>query len=156
LGCHSKEQEILKFQDTLSAISKLQANIDGEKLQGMCIYIHEYASAVGLSDGNLKAGYSKGNNEDSIYPILGIHEVGYIDKPDQNASIYFDLTSKRYVFRDPDTKSTALQGISVIEDYGTTQTMENLYQSSWSRQPFQHEQTLSQHAIQIATENFLK
>lgn len=152
----NSEQDAQQVQGKLTELSKLQDTVDAEKLWGMCIYIHEFASGLGISNGNFSATSRKGNLEDSVYQIRGIHDIGYVDLPDQKKSVYFDLTSKPYFFTDGSANDAVMQGIVIIEELGKSGAVESLYQNNWRREPFQPDQPLSQHVIQTGKDKFLK
>ncbi len=123
----------------IRAVSDLQSSIDPKGLPGMCIYAHEHASVMGVGDGSLSSGSKP--QEESIYPILGIHHVGYKDNQSTGKTLIFDLTSKIYVFTPRNRTTTAVcQGIMMVEEKGETKILEAIYSTDWKRKPFDHSQ----------------
>lgn len=106
----------------------------------MCTFSHEYATITGISDGNMRAiGLSR---EASIYPIRGIHEIGYKNL-DIGQTLYFDLTSRAYVFSVNHKAGEAVShGVMFIEESGT-QALEKVYSTKWRRADFQPDQSAS-------------
>ena len=123
----------------------------------MCIYVHEFASALGISDGNLYASRRQGDPEKAVYPIRGIHDIGYVDIPEQQITVYFDLTAKAYVFTDGSIGSVedaVMQGIIIVEQIGKTDAVESLYQVGWKKKPFNPEQSTK--VLKEGKEEFMK
>jgi len=153
----SSDNEVQQNQVKIEEISELQSSINGESLWGQCIYVHEFASALGITNGNMFAGGRNGDPSKSIYPIRGIHKIGYSDMPEQNNTIYFDLTAKPYVFTCGQPVDNAImEGVIIVEQLGQTQSIESLYQTGWQRNPFQPEQTSQNHILQQGRTKFIK
>lgn len=152
----NSEDDARQVQTKLKELSRLQGSVDADKLWMQCIYIHEFASALGISNGNFSSTSRKGNIEDSIYQIRGIHDIGYVDIPDKKKSVYFDLTSKPYVFTEDSANDAVMEGVIIVEELGESGAVESLYQNNWHREPFRPDQPLSQHVLQKGQDTFLK
>ena len=118
-------------------IALLQTTLRPEYLNGNCIYVHDYAASQNISEGNIAAiDNSQGT---SVYRIRGIHEIGYLDRAETKSSIYFDLTSKAYIFSPTETKAdqrAVCDGLIVIDDQGSTSTIEKLYATHWKKKRY--------------------
>ncbi len=134
----SSQNEVEQVRIVIAQIGSLQKKIDPKKLSGECIYTHLYAEASGISDGNLSAGFSPRPDKNPIYQNGGIHEIGFKDVPEKNLTVYFDLTSKDYVFTPLGvTEDNAVaEGIIVIDGLEKTTALESLYQCKWDRSEF--------------------
>lgn len=152
----SSEQEIQQIKGKIQELSTLQASIDGETLWGMCIYVHDFASASGIADGSMCATTGQGDLEKSIYPIRGIHEIGYVNMPEKQMTVYFDLTAKPYVFTPGGrpVDEAVMQGVIVVEQKGQTSAIESLYQTEWRMDPFKPEQSARDRVLEQGNKKF--
>lgn len=133
---------IARVDERMRPIMDLQANITARTLSGQCRYAHEYASALGISDGNLVK-VDRNMYADSPFPGYGHHEIGYADSAVAGLSVYFDLTAKLNAFSEWPHTSAILEGVIVVDDYQRTEVISRLYRSDdWLRRPFRPNQPL--------------
>ncbi len=124
---------------------------------GQCIYVHEFANAVGLSDGNMSANNGRDyQGKKAIYAIRGIHEIGFKNLKDQERTIYFDLTSKPYVFTKGDANNAVMEGVIVIDKERGTSIISELYQCTWDVDTFVGDESFKQHIWNKIQNQFLK
>ncbi len=127
--------DILALKSEINAVAQLQSHIDPKELQGMCMYLHEYACQQGISDGCFVT--TEVSTGESVYNIRGFHYIGYKDDQPTGKTLIFDITSKDYVFTPQCTTIPAVcEGIMVLEEKGETKAIETLYSTTWNRKPF--------------------
>jgi hypothetical protein len=153
---------LAKNQDYIDAYMKFQANVIPDSLWMNCIYIHEFAAALGLTDGNAMAVHRPGTHPDkAVYPIRGIHDVGWKKVDEQ--FLWVDFTARPYIFSQRKAEESALEGLIVIEDIKTSifgvlagirPAMQNLYQCSWERTSYNP--TPSQRDLSHLQDKFVK
>jgi hypothetical protein len=149
------EQDVSLTEETVENIANLQAHIKPDSLSGECIGVHEYASSLGISNGNLGRKYKSTGHVGSIYPDPGIHEIGYNDVVSAGKTVYFDLTSKVYSFADKEADEAVLEGLIIVEDIGHSEAVSNIYQSDWRREPFEPDQSKLDYILQSGSDRFL-
>ena len=130
----ASEQDVRDVYSKIEEIASFQAKIDPSKLPTQCIYAHEFANALGISDGSLEVTtWNPVGSQKPIYKFAGVHEIGYVDV-DSKKTVNFDLTAKSYIFaRRKQADKAVLEGIIAIEDLGKADSVRSLYQYDWHR-----------------------
>jgi hypothetical protein len=158
------KEMISKNQKDVNSFLSFQESIDPDSLWGNCIYIHEFAAALGFTDGNAYAIRAKdGDNEKSIYPIQGIHEIGW--KKVENHLLWVDFTSRPYIFSEGDAAKSVIEGLIVIQEDQVSlpnevahipQSIQILYQCGWYKENFNPNHPLSEHVLEKGKKQFVK
>ncbi len=159
-------KEIHDVQKKIQEIILLQSKIDCEETTGSCIYIHEFASSYGVSDGNFHYSTRNGNLDDSIYPVRGSHEIAYVDLKDKEKTLYFDLTAKIYSFSPTPLYKNAMtgnfkrepimEGIIIVEAIGEDASVREVYRRNWVRDPFDKSEKERQEILDIGMKKYFK
>jgi len=112
-------------------IDSMQAKIDPKSLDGTCFEVHRFAVANNVGSGVVR-NYGSKEGVDSVY--RGLHEIGYCDAPEIGSTVYFDLSSKAYLFSDIRNPSRSIaSGLVVIDELHQTANLQALYGGDWKR-----------------------